>query len=534
MWVSEKGVFGEAPADEVAADPSTFRIPPSGPPRPEPPGDGSGPGLMATILFSGISRRVVGALTAASLMLVTGVGTAHAEPHMELDERRPDQVVRNRHVANLSPKLRQAVLLDPKVAESTARACQLTHRLGLARAEGRSKVNASISGTRQIASKVKKVPKGRFEGRRYIPAPHSAKEIEKTGANTRDFDHDEKDNIYDGKISVRHTFFDWGQRSNRTEARTLALQVARIDALGVMRERSHEMLRLALLLRRTADVIAVREDNFTAVQTEVDSVRARVEAGVGRMSDLREAQLVALDEEIAINRAQADYDQIRERLGGEFDLDEADAADLVRTFLTRRPTGLPVLQADRTDKAHAIRLRTREVTHEAAEIRGSRYPKLDGVIEGTIFDMTDYEDEYEIVGKVEITMPLYDGGTARARLRETAWRENELKSSLEALTRDHNREMEGLAQQFEQQIREETEALARRDELMAQFRSLQERQGKTINSPLALARVRAQIGSAEARLVELRSDQELIRARALMIAEKIDETLGLTMEDSAC
>jgi multidrug efflux pump subunit AcrA (membrane-fusion protein) len=40
----------------------------------------------------------------------------------------------------------------------------------------------------------------------------------------------------------------------------------------------------------------------------------------------------------------------------------------VQTFLSRRPSGLPVLQADRSDKAHAIRLRTREVTHQAAEI----------------------------------------------------------------------------------------------------------------------------------------------------------------------
>ncbi|MEK9856364.1 MAG: hypothetical protein VW495_16300 [Rhodobiaceae bacterium] len=57
--------------------------------------------------------------------------------------------------------------------------------------------------------------------------------------------------------------------------------------------------------------------------------------------------------------------------------------------------------------------------------------------------------------------------------------------------------MEGLAQQFHQQIREETEALARRDELMAQFRSLQERQGKTISSPLALARHHQETGAAE-------------------------------------
>ena len=489
--------------------------------------------ISAGMISGGILRRVVGAVSAIALLMLTGA--VHAAPPVEPDQ--PDFAVLNRDVAPLSQRLRQAVLLDPKVAEATARACQLTHRLGLARAAGRPKVNASISGTRQIKSKIKKIPswtRVTENGRTRLVKPRGYDEIKNTGAHTREFDHDEKNNIYDGKISVRHTFIDWGQRSNRTEARTMALQAARIDALGVMRERSHEMLRLALLLRRTAEVIAVRQDNFTAVQTEVASVRARVEAGVGRMSDLREAQLVALDEEIAINRAQAEYDQIRERLAAEFDLDEADARDLVQTFLSRRPTGLPVLQADRSDKAHAIRLRTREVTHEAAEIRGSRYPKLDGVIEGTIFDMTDYEDEYEIVGKVEITMPLYDGGTARARLRETAWRENELRSSLEALTREHNREMDGLAQQFHQQTREETEALARRDELMAQFRSLQERQGKTVSSPLALARVRAQISAAETRLVELRSDQELIRARALMIAERIDETLGLTMEDSSC
>ena len=174
------------------------------------------------------------------------------------------------------------------------------------------------------------------------------------------------------------------------------------------------------------------------------------------------------------------------------------------------------------------------MTHEADEIRGSRYPKLDGVLEGTIFDMTDYEDEYEVVGKVEMTMPLYDGGTAMARLRETAWRARELKSSLEALSRAHNREMEGLAQRFNQLTREESEALARRDELQARLRSLQQRQGKTISSPLALARVRAEIGAAETRLVEVRSDREIVRARALMIAEQIDHVLGLSMENSSC
>ncbi|MEL0302403.1 MAG: hypothetical protein VW989_01505, partial [Rhodobiaceae bacterium] len=110
--------------------------------------------ISARMISVGILRRVVAALTAIALLMLTGA--VHAAPPVEPDQ--PDFVVLNRDVAPLSPRLRQAVLLDPKVAEATARACQLTHRLGLARAAGRPKVNASISGTRQIKSKIKEIP----------------------------------------------------------------------------------------------------------------------------------------------------------------------------------------------------------------------------------------------------------------------------------------------------------------------------------------------------------------------------------------
>lgn len=259
--------------------------------------------------------------------------------------------------APLPQNLRHAVLLDPKVSEATARACQMAHRLGLARAEGRPKVSANITGSRQIVGRIKENRYGNVPNSWLTP---SQREIKQSGAHTREFNHLEKNNIYDGKVSLRHTFVDWGQRGNRTEARMLAHQAARIDALGVMRERSHELVRLSLLLRRAEEVIAVQKANFTAVSTEVEAVRARVEAGVGRMSDLREAQLVALDQEIAINRSEAERDQIREGLAAKFDLGDSDARLLVQVFLARRPSALAVLQADRSDKAHALRLRARE------------------------------------------------------------------------------------------------------------------------------------------------------------------------------
>ena len=80
--------------------------------------------------------------------------------------------------------------------------------------------------------------------------------------------------------------------------------------------------------------------------------------------------------------------------------------------------------------------------------------------------------------------------------------------------------MEGLAQRFNQLTREESEALARRDELQAWLRSLQQRQGKTISSPLALARVRAEIGAAEA-LVEEQTKAAQLLARQDALRGKV-------------
>ena len=165
----------------------------------------------------------------------------------------------------LPDNLRMAILLDPRVEEMSARACQLAHRLGLAHAEGRPKVTASISGSRQIASRIKPQPSRGLFNSRQLSA--SEEEIYRSGAHTREFDHREKNNIYDGKISVRHTVFDWGQISNRAEARTLNWRAAQLLA---HQDALHGKV-------RHADVRAPLSGTVSAVH--VKTVGAVVQAG---------------------------------------------------------------------------------------------------------------------------------------------------------------------------------------------------------------------------------------------------------------
>jgi len=432
----------------------------------------------------------------------------------------------------LPDHIRRALFLDPRVAEAEARVCQAVHRLGLSRANARPQITGSITGGRRLAGRIKKDPGsgGIFRDRR---TPEE-KEIHESGAHRRDYNYKENDNIYDVGVALRYTFLDWGQTKSSIAAKRLEHEVARIDARQILGKRSYELLSIGLRLRLLDNVLQASRDNAAVVAEQIDIVRARVDAGAGRVSELREARLIALDLEIEINRLDARRAILIDQLATDFELEPADAELVVTSFWFRRPVELAVLPADRTDKAHALRLRMQVVVHEEKQIRGSRYPKLDGVLDGTVFDVTDYKDEYELVGKLEMRMPLYDGGAAKARLRETSWRNRELKSGLESLHREHNREMERMSRQFTDLQREDREARARLSELEQRMQSLLAVQGKTVASPLQIAQLQVEIGRARSRLIELEVETENVRANALLLAEQLDEVLAIRIGENRC
>ena len=433
----------------------------------------------------------------------------------------------------LPDHVRRSLFLDPRVAEANARACQAVHRLGLRRAEARPQISGSITGGKRIAGRIKKDPgtSSLFDRRQRTP---EEREINASGAHRRDYNYEENNNIYDANVSLSYTLWDWGQRRAGIEARELEHQVARIEAAQILSQRGFDLLSLGLQLRLYDRTLFSLNANAEVVAEQIEIVRSRVEAGAGRVSELREARLIALDLEIQLNRIKAQRDILVDQLATDFELLPEDADFVVASFWFHRPDALAHLAADRTDKSHAVRLRMQVVGHEEKQIRGSRYPRLEGVLDGKVFDVSDYKDEYELVGRLEMRMPLYDGGAAKARLRETSWRSRELKSSLNALYREHDIEMEKVSSRFTNLVREDKEARARLQELKQRMKSLLAIQGQTVSSPLQIAQLQVQVGDAQTRLIELEIESEAVRANALFLAEQLDDVLDLRVGENGC
>ena len=439
----------------------------------------------------------------------------------------------------LSESVRLALFNHPEISEANARVCQAIHRLGLGRALRRPQVNLTVSGSQQLFDRIRKDDPIAYKPRTSFLAPREgiyerSEKDRKAGARHRQFDRLEKEGVYDATVSLRYNLIDWGSSKSDIEAKKLHHEVSQIDAKGTLSERSFQLLTTSIRLAMYDDLLAEHELAQARVAKQIESVEARVEAGVGRLSDLRAAKLIGLDLEIAASRLQSQREQVIDSLDIDLGLSSGDAKHLFNIYKDRRPLSLATVDSAQTEKAHALRLQIEAVDFEQRQIRTSKYMRIDGVLDATVFDVRDYEDEYELVGKLEFKMPLYDGGAARARLREATWRQSEIKASLDKLQRGHSNETSRNLLRFQELEKEIGEQSDRLVELEARLGSLQARQGRTVTSPLEVAGVMVEINQVKTTLIQARMEQEGVRSSALFIAEKLDDVLLVNLGENGC
>ena len=178
---------------------------------------------------------------------------------------------------NIPEHIMRKLMQDPEVAEANARTCQAIHSLGLSRAEARPQVSGTISGSKQMIGRIKPNPPFNLF-RKLTP---EQKEIRDTGAHNRQYDHREKDNIYDAKVSLRVNVYDWGGKQARIDTRIIAHQIAHLEASHKLEERSANLLNLALRLEFFENVLANQVVTSSEVKKQIDAVESRVTAGVG-------------------------------------------------------------------------------------------------------------------------------------------------------------------------------------------------------------------------------------------------------------
>lgn len=314
--------------------------------------------------------------------------------------------------------LEEQLLNHPVLRQSAARSCRAIFVLGQRKAEKRLDLSASLSGERQLASN--------FRTSNNDPLPSSLR-----GYN-RNYD-----DIYDMELTARYRLYDWGVSSARVRSEESRLHAERLNYRASLVAVVEDILRVMMQIEAAKSEIVHRQMALEEFAPHVTAIEAQGQAGSIGLAQVREAKLSVLNAEVALQRAERRQAEVEGELQARFKISYEEALPLLQDFLARRQEFVPEIDSQDWLNIRVIDARIIGEQEDLSAIENERYPRVDSVFETTVFDLTDFESEYQLVGRLEFTLPLYDGGANKARQQEKSWQVKELVSQREEQLRNH-------------------------------------------------------------------------------------------------
>lgn len=321
-----------------------------------------------------------------------------------------------------------------------------------------------------------------------------------------------------------------------------------------------EFYKLALVYERESRILEIYDASAQAISADITAIERRFETGAGRISEVRAAQIIGLDLETK-TQSTSNRKFIAERnLGNNFEVDGNFARAAIRDFMARRDEAIETVEPTQN-----LEWRIREADLLAAgydykRLKASRLPVINGVLAGQAWDINDkyncgdvlyrghpdasfyngayrrYSNcnTYDLIGRVELSMPLYDGGLNRAQRAQVMAQRRSIESDMAAIDRTHRADSLRVERILRDTLMKIASQQRKITEIEQQLESERRVQGQTRVEPLKLASLAFDLARAREELVTLESEAEFARLEALLLSNRLGEVLGLIWGKSEC
>ncbi len=400
-----------------------------------------------------------------------------------------------------------AIQNHPTVSGYRSQVCQALSQSDQARATIRPQITGQLTGGSSLSSK-----------------------IESASVRARDFDSDNFDIV----ISVRQILYDWGNSSasvniaeNHRQSSFLSLQIesdrVAADILGILLSQAELKAQDSLYDGHVIVLKAIEE-----------RIERGVEAGVDRLSDLRSIKITLLESEVAHERVKRQIEILETDLSRRFGLTFDEAQPLLDRYLQNRADEPLVSDSLGTREVKRLDYNLDINKLELQRLKAQRRPGLNAILDTTLFDVDDFDGEYEVVGRIQFTMPIYDGGSNKALRDETTWRGNSIASERDNLIRNHRSQVDQIVSQAE---RLRLNAQSNKDQinhLEQQLAAMEAREGQTENNPLQKAALVTELLGLLVTQESLKRELELEYLRSIFFGDQLGQVIKLNYGASPC
>ena len=434
-------------------------------------------------------------------------------------------------------KLQEIISTHPGVSKAQQDFCEAGFSIMQEKTAYYPKLNMSLSGGDKMVDKTTRGDE--FGG-------NSAPEHDGKGLNV--------------SLTLNQQLYDWGRTSAAVNKASLNREAVNLQGIRAFDEKLFEFYKAALVYERESRVLDLYAASAKAIEKQIMAIEKRFESGAGRISEVRAAQIIGLDVETKTQSTENRQVIAERNLVNNYEVDGAFGRAAIRDFMARRDEAIDTVEVEQNLEWRIREADLRAAGYDYKRLNASRLPVISGVLVGQAWDVEDKKscgdvltrshpdaayyngayrrysncNTYELAGRVEMTMPLFDGGLNRAQRAQVKAQRRSIEADMSAIERTHRAD----SLRVQQVLRDTLMKLASQQrkivEIKQQLESERRVQGQTRVDPLMLASLAFDLARAEEELIGLETDAEFSRLEALRISNRLGEVLGLTWERSGC
>ena len=232
---------------------------------------------------------------------------------------------------------------------------------------------------------------------------------------------------HDLVLTVDKTLLDFGLVDNKVDAEEANKLSIRLDYLNTFEVVLKKLINTSIALERSKQSSKYIERTIRDTNAAINNIKQRFKLGTGTISQVRQAQLLLLELETSLATLDREYENSRQILKKEFKIDEQQAINIANRAIKFQQkikgsqddieliNALYIIKYQRS--SDMLNHQKSAIRSQIEAVDSSTYPKLGVTLTAIGFDWNHKIEEYEMYGALNLSMPLYDGGSSSNKKR---------------------------------------------------------------------------------------------------------------------
>lgn len=350
----------------------------------------------------------------------------------------------------------------------------------------------------------------------------------------------------DAELNLSQNIFDWGKTGADV---SIAKSQRRKEQLSYGLSVDEQLLSLinGLVLQQSqAKAVQELTRNVNRLQFNRKAIAEQVRLGYIGKRFLNDYDLLLIDRETVRNEAAYKLRETEHNLLTNFQVEKSEVSRLVKNYLESRPEALVEVDAIKTPGVMLLDEEIRIYKMQSKRLGAQVLPRIEAKLSARGWDMEETElcsdiaplkencRTHDVIGSLEVTVPLFSGGAAQGQKRAAISKKSEMQARRALLIRRSEQDTVMAFKRFDVLANRYLASQEKVDLLASQLKIEKARQKTNTIRFDVIAELDSAMADARVAGLSISFELERMRAQQLVRAGKLNEIMSVPQKAPVC